>query len=171
MTDDRPLNFVLGSLSPEERAQVARARLHTPALDAAILDWERRLAPLTGLAGVRSAPEALFDRISGVIARERRELGGLVSESFVEGAWAPFLPGIEKKRLWSDDAFMLRCAPGAIIPPHAHARHEHLVIISGDFSLGGRTFRVGDYHGAPAGNDHGLGRTEDGCILLVQLAA
>lgn len=38
--------FVLGTLEADERAQVARRREHDPELDALILDWEARLAPL-----------------------------------------------------------------------------------------------------------------------------
>ncbi|GHE20341.1 anti-sigma factor [Halomonas urumqiensis] len=38
--------FVLGTLEADERAWVARRRDHEPELDALILDWEARLAPL-----------------------------------------------------------------------------------------------------------------------------
>ena len=40
-----------------------------------------------------------------------------------------------------------------------------------EFQVGGRTFRTGDYHGSPPGNDHGEARTSGGCLLLIQCAA
>lgn len=169
--DERALAFAMGSLSEPERAELARARLYDPGLDAAIAAWEQRLAPLTGLAGERMPSDALFDRITATIAEDAVELAGKTVLPFAEGDWRPFLPGIQIKQLWTSGTFLLRCGPGAIIPPHPHPRTEHLLVIGGDFTVGGRTFGTGDYHSSPAGNDHGPGSTESGCILLVQLAA
>jgi anti-sigma-K factor RskA len=45
-TDMLAAEYVLGTLDADERARVVRDRAHVPALDRAIADWERRLAPL-----------------------------------------------------------------------------------------------------------------------------
>jgi len=52
MTNDEDIDglaaeYVLGTLDVGERASIATRRTREPALNAAILDWERRLAPLT----------------------------------------------------------------------------------------------------------------------------
>jgi anti-sigma-K factor RskA len=55
--------YVLGPLDAAERAAIAARRSREPALDAAILAWERRLAPLDERAPTVEPPEGLFARI------------------------------------------------------------------------------------------------------------
>lgn len=169
--DELALEFVMGALSSLEREAVARDRLSDPALDKAIRAAEESLAPMIGLAGTLPPPAGLFDRIAGAIEEESTALAGKAAVACEEGEWQPFLPGIEIKRLWNPVTVMLRCGPGAVLPAHPHAQTEHIVVISGDFVVGGRTFRTGDWHSSPAGNDHGEARTEGGCLLLIQYAA
>jgi anti-sigma-K factor RskA len=79
--------YVLGTLSAGERADVARRRVHEAQLDAAIVAWEARLAPM--LAEVAPvAPDAhLFERIREQIGsvstlislRSRQASGNAVS--------------------------------------------------------------------------------------------
>ena len=59
--------YVLGTLDAAERAAVAARRPREPALDAAILAWEHRLAPLDDSAPVVEPPDGLFARIEGKI--------------------------------------------------------------------------------------------------------
>ncbi|QCI92385.1 cupin domain-containing protein [Novosphingobium sp. EMRT-2] len=169
--DELALEFVMGALSPLEREAVAQDRLSDPKLDEAIRTLEGSLAPMTGLAGTLTPSAGLFDRIAGAIAEERAALAGKTAAACEEGEWQPFLPGIEIKSLWNQGTVMLRCEPGSVLPAHPHAQTEHVVVISGDFVVGGRTFRTGDWHSSPAGNDHGEARTEGGCLLLIQYAA
>lgn len=136
--------FVMGALSPLERETVARDRLSDPVLDDEIRAAEESLAPMTGLTGTLAPPAGLFDRIVGAIAKESRALAGKTAIACEEGEWQPFLAGIEIKRLWNPGTVMLRCQPGAVLPAHPHAQTEHIVVISGDFVVGGRTFRTGD---------------------------
>jgi anti-sigma-K factor RskA len=52
--------YVLGTLDPAERAAVAARRQREPVLDAAIIGWEQRLAPLqAGVAAVPPPPDLL----------------------------------------------------------------------------------------------------------------
>jgi anti-sigma-K factor RskA len=64
--------YVLGTLDGAERAAVAARRAREPALDAAILAWERRLAPLDESALVVEPPENLFARIKAEIEGGQR---------------------------------------------------------------------------------------------------
>jgi anti-sigma-K factor RskA len=60
--------YVLGTLDPAERVAVAARRQREPALDRAILAWERRLGPLSRI-GRDVAPSAdLFEKIEQRIA-------------------------------------------------------------------------------------------------------
>lgn len=171
MRDELALDFVIGALSPRDRAAVTRDRVSDSALDDAIRKLEARFSPMTGLAGTMVPTPGLFDRVVAAIAQERTELAGKLVVACDEGEWQPYLPGIELKQLWSPATVMLRCQPGAVLPAHAHGRTEHIVVLSGDFVVGGRSFGTGDWHSSPAGNAHGAARTVRGCLLLVQLAA
>jgi hypothetical protein len=163
-------DFVLGALSPLERSEVSRARLSDAALDREIRRIEDLLAPLTGLAGSRTPSLGLRDRIVDAIGDGGRELTGKTIEPCDEGEWRPYRAGIEVKRLWGKTV-MLRCQPGAVLAAHAHVADEHIVVIAGDFVIGGRRLTTGDYHRAPAGNDHGDACTHRGCILFIQHAS
>lgn len=61
--DGLAAEYVLGTLDAAERNAVAARRPREPALDAAIRDWERRLAPLNGAVPEVAAPQDLFERI------------------------------------------------------------------------------------------------------------
>jgi anti-sigma-K factor RskA len=59
--------YVLGTLDAAERAAVGARRSREPALDAAILAWERRLAPLDEGAPAAEPSVGLFARIESAI--------------------------------------------------------------------------------------------------------
>ena len=72
MTDDDDIDaiageYVLGTLDAGERASVAARRLREPALDAAIREWERRLAPLAELVAAVAPPEDTLAKIEARI--------------------------------------------------------------------------------------------------------
>jgi hypothetical protein len=164
------LDYISGSLTGLERAEVTRARLSDPELDAEIRLAEAQFAPLTGKAGEVKTSAGLFDRIARAIDAEQTGLAGMSAIACADGDWQPYLPGIELKQMWNASTKLLRCQPGAILPAHDHVRNEHIIVISGDFMIGGRSFTTGDYHRAPAGISHGDAHTRGGCILLVQYA-
>lgn len=60
--------YALGTLDADERAEAAARRQREPYLDAAIVDWERRLAPLLDNVDAAAPPEDLFQRIEARIA-------------------------------------------------------------------------------------------------------
>ena len=72
MTDDEDIDglageYVIGTLNASERASVAARRAREPDLNAAIIDWERRLAPLTETAAPVAPPTSLFAKIEARI--------------------------------------------------------------------------------------------------------
>jgi anti-sigma factor ChrR (cupin superfamily) len=161
-------DFVLGGLSPAERSEIGRRRLVDGALDVEIDRLEAQMAPLTGLAGEVAPSGGLIDRVLAAVDTYESEFEGKSALPGEQGRWLPYRPGIQCKRMWGKRTIMLRCVPGAVLPAHDHREEEHIVVISGDFVVGGRSFGPGDYHHAPAGNRHGDAFTRHGCLLLVQ---
>lgn len=165
---DLATRYVLGSLSPLERSAVEQQRLYDRALDAAIEQLEAQMAPLAAAAGEEPAPPGVFARVMATIDATGAAQRATVRLPFAEGAWQVYAPGIEQKFLWDEHTFLLRCAPGAIIPPHGHDLDEHLVVVSGDLFIDGVAFAPGDYHTMPRGTRHDDAMTRMGCVLLIQ---
>ena len=65
-------DYVLGNMTPEERASMEHARRYDPELDQAIKDVEDSLAPLTLAAGEISPPAGLWNRIEAPIGTAAR---------------------------------------------------------------------------------------------------
>lgn len=162
-------DFVLGSLSPEERAEIEEARRFDPELDRQIKYAEDALAPLSLAAGEIKPPKGMWKRIITAIDHEAAALDGRIMVALSDGDWQPVAPGIDSKPMWNDRTVLLRCAPGAILPDHVHEDEEHLLVLSGDLVIGGRTFRAGDYIGSPRGVDRFAHSTRSGCLILSQI--
>lgn len=85
-----------------------------------------------------------------------------------DSAWQAALPGIDILPLAADRqvvSMLVRLAPGARVPDHEHAVHEDCFMLEGEFFLGDRLLRAGDYQFAPAGCSH-FDETSDGGGLL-----
>ncbi|MBS0240309.1 MAG: anti-sigma factor [Proteobacteria bacterium] len=72
MTDEDDIEalageYVLGTLDREERMAVSARRLREPALEAAIIEWERRLAPLSEVGAAAIPPADAFQKIEARI--------------------------------------------------------------------------------------------------------
>jgi anti-sigma-K factor RskA len=68
MTDRQDIDvlaseYVLGTLDADERAAFASRRMREPAVDAAIVNWERRLGPLAGMVPPVQPPTELLAKI------------------------------------------------------------------------------------------------------------
>jgi hypothetical protein len=168
---DRIDLFVLGALTAEERAAMAEARRHDAVLDRAVDEAECRLAPMALAAGEVSPPAALWDRIEAGLDGGAEALAGRVLVPYAEGDWLTIAPGIECKRLWGERTMLIRGVPGAVLPCHEHDDEEHLLVLSGDLLIGGRSFRPGDYIRSPRGADRFPHTTRTGCLILQQIGA
>ena len=180
MTDkDRAADYVMGTLSAEERAEVERAAAADPALAHEIDTLSAQLSPLLLDAPEVEPPAGLFDRIKAKIAETAKPQGALAGSRTVraaEGRWDPVCPGIERKTLWHDRekgriTFLIRAQPGAEFPAHQHDDDEEAYVLSGDLSFDDLVLGAGDYHLARPGVRHPVGRTKGGCMLLLTAAA
>lgn len=70
--------YVLGSLSPAERAEADTRRAGDAAFDAAILAWEDRLAPLLDLSPAVTPPATVYDAIAARLFGAGPEQAGQV---------------------------------------------------------------------------------------------
>jgi hypothetical protein len=164
--DPRALDYVLGTLSADERATLDRTRLHDAALDRSIEALELDLGALAPAAGVEIGA-ALWERIATALNLERHEFADVRLQSFASADWAPSGPGIETRTLWTARTQLLRCQPGAADGEHVQDDDEHIVVIAGDLIIAGRVLSTGDHLFFPAGGRHPAMRTLKGCVLLM----
>lgn len=87
-----------------------------------------------------------------------------------DDVWLPVCPGIERRELATTAggaSYLLRVAPGATIPDHAHRRVEHSFVLRGSIAVEGTLCRAGDYHRAAPGTVHTAPHSVGGCVMLV----
>ena len=82
--------------------------------------------------------------------------------------WRQYTRDVQIKRLWDKNTYLLRCAPGGVLPAHDHPRFEHCIVLEGDMIVGGETYRSGDYHGVPAHVGHSEITSRTGLVMLVR---
>lgn len=70
--------FVLGTLTADERRAAEARRAADPAFSAAVAGWERRLQPLADAAGEVAPPATTFDRILARIGESGEQPGSNV---------------------------------------------------------------------------------------------
>src|SRR3954447_20440542 len=175
--DDLAAEYVLGTLSADERAAVERAAAVDPALAKEIERWNEQLSPLLLDAPEVEPPAYIFDRIKAKIATAQPPASaGSRTVRADEGTWEFIYPGIERKMLWHDRdkkriTFLIRAQPGAEFPAHQHDDDEQAYVLSGDLAFEDLVLGAGDYHLARPGVSHPVGRTRMGCMLLVTAAA
>ncbi len=162
--------FVMGSLPPRLRQSVLLERLYNPELDQRIRELESALGGLSGAGEPEIDSQRIWSRIESALAKELEIFADKGVESFQDGAWQRHGDGIEVKQLWSDQAVLIRCAPGGFEAEHQQAsdQDEHIIVIAGDLSLGGRSFATGDYICIPAGSLHQQMNSNGGCILFTE---
>ncbi len=117
-------------------------------------------------------PASLWARIEQrLAAAELISVAGLALERFEEGRWRKLAPGVRMKKLWGERTLLIECEPGAVVPAHRHRTFEHSLILSGDVTSDEGDYSAGDYHGMPAGSQHGAWSTRTGCRVLIQYDA
>ena len=101
--------------------------------------------------------------------------GGIVFDNLVRDAidpgrnWQPFREGVEISELYAVDNGMasafLRFSPGARLPRHCHAGHEHIFVLRGSQQDENGVHRAGAMLLHPPGTCHNVSSPE-GCIVL-----
>ena len=173
--DDRDAlaaEYVLGTLGAEARERVARQLLQDPALQEAVDAWSARLGDLDDGEVRVEPPAAIWDRIESALDKAAPTPFSITLRS-AEGQWDPLVEGIEKKILFVDrDAgmvsFLLRFAPGAILPSHPHSKTEECVMLEGEATVGDQRLRAGDYQVISPGVAHPEIRSESGALVYVR---
>jgi predicted ChrR family anti-sigma factor len=82
------------------------------------------------------------------------------------------LRGVRMRTLLADRkanrrTILLDMAAGSELPDHSHAGIEEVFMIRGDLSIAGEVLREGDYIRVERGANHGVPRTESGCVCIV----
>lgn len=170
--DTRAAEYVLGTLEPADRAQMAVQVDRDPALQAAVAAWQRRLGTLNRDTSAIDPPAGLWNRIESAIdALPPAPAAQTVRAD--DGQWSSIAEGIAKKVLFVDqdagtESFLLRFDPGAILPPHNHTAVEECLILEGDVSIGGLRLVAGDYQVVGPDTPHPQAHSINGAMVYVR---
>lgn len=164
--------YVLGTLDTAER-QAFERRLETDAdARSSVRAWSRRVGAMLDAPPV-APPDGLWARIDAAIeSRQAVDFGG-VNVRAADGEWKEIAPGASTKKLHVDKAagtwsFLLRLAPGAVVPRHFHSGIEECMIVSGDMVLGDTIFFAGDYHLARPDTTHPPLTSRGGGLVFIR---
>lgn len=116
-----------------------------PALDADIVDL------LNGAVSPTPVDQAALARVKRrVLARIAEAQGSShLTVRAEDGQWQPFGPGLTLKVLHEADgvmSYLVRLAPGAVLPPHRHPIDEECMVLEGSLRIGDLEVRAGGFH-------------------------
>lgn len=160
----------LGTLDVQARLELGHTLEHDPELRAEVEFWEATLAPLALEVQEMKPSDTLWTRIERALESEPPP--GTHTLRHDEGTWHTVLPGVEKKQLHVDarqgmESFLLRLAPGAVLPQHVHQQTEQCLVLEGEIHVGGHRCFAGDFHVAPEGVNHPAIASETGALLYL----
>jgi quercetin dioxygenase-like cupin family protein len=166
--------YVLGTLSGEERTAFAEDINRDPATRALVTAWEERLGALEDSAGVVEPTDGLFAAIEAQLDAPIPLADGSVTIRAEDDLWVTVREGLDRKYLFRDEAkgvesFLLRYAPGTRVGAHTHTSVEECFLLEGDLRLGDVDMKPGDFHAALPGTEHSSGLSVGGAILLVRI--
>ena len=115
------------------------------ALDADIVDL------LNGAVPPTPVDQAVLARVKRrVLARIAEEQASAhLTVRAEDGQWQPFGPGLTLKVLHEAGgvmSYLVRLAPGAVLPPHRHPMDEECVVLEGSLRIGGLEVGAGGFH-------------------------
>lgn len=127
-------------------------------------------APLSDDAHASDLYERVSRRLMQDIARDSTTRH-LTSRADA-GSWMPFLPGIECRVLneaADTMSYLLRFAPGAILPAHHHPVDEECLVLSGALAIGTELeLHEGDFHLAHANLPHTAIHSTTGAVIFLR---
>ena len=88
-----------------------------------------------------------------------------------ESGWHRFLPGIERKVLHErrgSMSYLLKFAPGAVLPSHRHPMDEECVVLEGKLRIGDLVLATGSFHLAHEGLPHDEITSEEGAVIYLR---
>src|SRR6185369_13971787 len=145
---------------------------HQPALDPDIV--AALAAQQEGAAGV--ADGALLARVRTKLMQAIAAEGsqGHLTVDAEGGHWRNFLPGIDRKVLHEHEgvmSYLLRFAPGAVLPAHHHPIDEECVVLEGTLHIGELLLGAGAFHLARRGLPHGNITSDEGAVIYLRGAS
>lgn len=128
------------------------------------------LTRLAALAPPVAPPDGLFGRIEAEI--DALETAPVQTVRADEGAWQQRTDKIWMKVLSHDPEtgkaiYLLRCAPGAVIPEHVHKGSEFAYVLEGEYRMGDTVVKAGDSQIAIPGSLHPPLESPGGCLILL----
>lgn len=134
--------------------------------------WSEGVAAL-GLPTDSPAPTGLWAKLDAQIDALTPPHHGILTVRADDGAWEDIYPGVTKRQLYADPhqgwrAVMIRMAPGATYPAHAHPGVEECLVLEGEFESGDVTVRQGDFHLAFPDRDHPEIFSQSGAVLYIR---
>jgi anti-sigma factor ChrR (cupin superfamily) len=88
-----------------------------------------------------------------------------------QGRWQPLLPGIERKVLHVQDgvmSYLLKFAPGAVLPAHRHPVDEECVVVEGVLKIGTLVLPAGSYHRVRADVLDADSTRDEGAVIFLR---
>ncbi|MEZ0307976.1 MAG: cupin domain-containing protein [Ramlibacter sp.] len=88
-----------------------------------------------------------------------------------DAGWHRFLPGIERKVLHEADgvmSYLLKFAPGAVLPAHRHPVDEECVVIEGRLRIGSLELGPGGFHRVRHDVLDADSTSEGGCVIYLR---
>jgi anti-sigma factor ChrR (cupin superfamily) len=88
-----------------------------------------------------------------------------------EGEWRDFLPGIQRKVLHQGGgimSYLLKFAPGAVLPAHRHPADEECVVLEGVLRIGGRLLPPGSFHMVRQNVLDADSTTDEGAVIYLR---
>jgi quercetin dioxygenase-like cupin family protein len=140
---------------------------HEPALDQDVID------AITAAQRADAQDAAATARVRSRVMRRIGEdsVRHHVAVAPDQGAWQRFLPGIDRKVLHEHDgvmSYLLRFAPGAVLPAHRHPAAEDCVVLEGTIRIGSLELGSGGYHHVPKDVLDADSTTDDGCVIYLR---
>jgi hypothetical protein len=133
-----------------------------------------------GLIGALGRAQQPHDAPGGTLERVRAQLIKRIAAASVphhlavhadEGGWRALLPGIERKVLHEEAgvmSYLLRFAPGAVLPAHRHPVDEECVVLSGVLRIGPLVLPAGSYHRVRAGVLDADSTSDEGAVIFLR---
>src|SRR5947209_942385 len=103
--------------SSDDGAAPGKARLHAGARG-----LDEALAPAAMAFPERRPPADLWRRIEAAVNASDAAAATTAADLRREQGWRQYSRDVQIKRLWDENTFLLRCAPGGRLAPHKHPR-------------------------------------------------
>lgn len=152
-------------------------RPQVPAASPRLLDEDVALALSGKMFATRAGDDHLLDRVRGrllesIADESQQRLHATVRAT--DTSWEELAPGVLRKLLFETAeavSSMVRLAPGAVVPGHAHLIDEECIVLEGTLRIGSDLLLLpGDFHVGRRGVPHADASTDTGALVYLRSA-